>query len=74
VAVMMLFALKNWVKIQYDYESIFCIVDLHAITVFQPPDELWSKIEETAALFQRLRFRCSPGQARAGRSRPHWNV
>ena len=33
-------ALKNWVKIQYDYESIFCIVDLHAITVYQKPAEL----------------------------------
>ena len=29
-------ALGNWVKIQYDYESIFCIVDLHAVTIFQP--------------------------------------
>src|SRR5579859_4566490 len=44
-------ALKNWVKIQYDYESIFCIVDLHAVTVFQPPEELRAKIEEIAALF-----------------------
>ena len=44
-------ALKNWVKIQYDYESIFCIVDLHAITVFQDPKELRNKIRETAALF-----------------------
>ena len=44
-------ALGNWVKIQYDYESIFCIVDLHAVTVFQPPDELRAKIEEIAALF-----------------------
>ena len=26
-------ALANWVKIQYDYDSIFCIVDLHAITL-----------------------------------------
>src|SRR5438552_5584127 len=43
-------ALKNWVKIQSDYECIFCIVDLHAITVHQPPDELRAKIEETAAL------------------------
>jgi tryptophanyl-tRNA synthetase len=41
----------NWVKIQYDYESIFCIVDLHAVTIFQPPEELRAKIEETAALF-----------------------
>jgi tryptophanyl-tRNA synthetase len=44
-------ALGNWVRIQHDYESIFCIVDLHAVTVYQPPDELRAKIEETAALF-----------------------
>lgn len=44
-------ALKNWVKIQYDYESIFCIVDLHAVTLYQEPAELQSKIEEIAALF-----------------------
>ena len=44
-------ALKSWVKIQYDYESIFCIVDLHAITVYQKPDELRAKIREIAALF-----------------------
>jgi len=44
-------ALKNWVKIQYDYESIFCIVDLHAITVPQDPAELRAKILETAGVF-----------------------
>ena len=44
-------ALKNWVEIQYDYESIFCIVDLHAITVYQQPEELRAKIREIAALF-----------------------
>jgi tryptophanyl-tRNA synthetase len=44
-------ALKNWVRIQYDYESIYCIVDLHAITVYQQPDELRAKIRELAALF-----------------------
>lgn len=44
-------ALKNWTKIQYDYESIFCIVDLHAITVYQSPEELRSKILEIAGLF-----------------------
>ena len=36
---------------QHDYESIFCIVDLHAITVYQPPDELRRKIVEIAGLF-----------------------
>jgi tryptophanyl-tRNA synthetase len=44
-------ALANWVKIQHDFESIFCIVDLHAITVYQSPVELRAKIRELAALF-----------------------
>src|ERR1700749_4838755 len=44
-------ALKSWTEIQSLYESIFCIVDLHAITIYQKPDELKAKIRETAALF-----------------------
>jgi len=44
-------ALKNWVEIQGNYESIFGIVDLHAITVYQEPGELRAKILEIAALF-----------------------
>ena len=44
-------ALKNWVRIQRDYECIFCIVDLHAITLYQNPAELRAKIEEIAALY-----------------------
>src|SRR5438045_234114 len=43
-------ALKNWAAIQYEYESIYCIVDLHAITAYQPPDELRRKIVELAAM------------------------
>ena len=43
-------ALKNWVKIQYDYDSIYCIVDLHAVTVYQQPAELRAKIEELAGM------------------------
>jgi tryptophanyl-tRNA synthetase len=43
-------ALKNWAKIQYDYDSIYCIVDLHAITVYQNPAELRAKIEELAGM------------------------
>jgi tryptophanyl-tRNA synthetase len=43
-------ALKNWVKIQYDYDSIYCIVDLHAVTVYQKPEELRTKIEELAGM------------------------
>lgn len=33
-------ALKNWVKLQNDYDCIYCIVDMHAITVPQNPQEL----------------------------------
>ncbi len=44
-------ALKNWVRIQHDYECIFCIVDLHAVTVYQDPAALRAKILEIAALY-----------------------
>ena len=44
-------ALKNWVRIQHDYECIFCIVDLHAVTVFQEPLQLRAKISEIAAVY-----------------------
>jgi tryptophanyl-tRNA synthetase len=44
-------ALKNWVRIQNDYECIFCIVDLHAITLFQEPSQLRAKISEIAAIY-----------------------
>jgi tryptophanyl-tRNA synthetase len=44
-------ALKNWVRIQHDYECIFCIVDLHAVTMFQEPALLRAKIAEIAALY-----------------------
>src|SRR5437764_1529099 len=44
-------ALKNWVKIQYDYVSIFCIVELHAVRVPQDPTKLRAKILELAGIF-----------------------
>lgn len=44
-------ALKNWVSLQNEGEAIYCIVDLHAITVPQEPEILKEKILETAALF-----------------------
>mgnify|MGYP000024968140 CR=1 FL=1 len=43
-------ALKNWVKIQHDYECIWGIVDLHAITNYQKPEELRQQIVELAAV------------------------
>ncbi len=44
-------AVKNWVELQNDYDSIFCIVDLHAITVPQKPEELSKKTLEVAKLY-----------------------
>ncbi len=44
-------ALKQWVSLQNDNEAIFCMVDLHAITVSQDPKVLRGKILELAALY-----------------------
>ena len=44
-------AIQNFVRLQHDYECIFCVVDLHAVTVYQEPAELRAKIREIAALF-----------------------
>ena len=44
-------ALKNFVSLQKDMECIYCVVDLHAITVFQKPNELKNNILETTACF-----------------------
>ncbi len=44
-------ALKNFVSLQKEMESIYCVVDLHTITVFQNPEELKNNILETTASF-----------------------
>jgi len=44
-------AVKNWVALQEKYESIFCVVDLHAITVPQNPEELRQKTLELAKIY-----------------------
>ena len=46
-------AIKNFVKLHNEKENecIFCVVDLHAITVKQDPKELKKNIRETAAAF-----------------------
>lgn len=44
-------ALRNWARIQHDYEPIFCIVDQHAITVRQDPKRLRESCEQVAALY-----------------------
>ena len=44
-------ALKNFVSLQKEMECIYCVVDLHAITVFQKPIELRDNVLETTASF-----------------------
>lgn len=44
-------AINQWTKLQDEYESIFCIVDLHAITIKKDPRILKEKILETAAIY-----------------------
>lgn len=42
-------AIRNWVRLQSQYECIFCMVDQHAITVWQDPKELTRNTREVAA-------------------------
>ncbi|HEX6513411.1 MAG TPA: tryptophan--tRNA ligase, partial [Chloroflexota bacterium] len=44
-------AIKNWVEGQHENENIFCIVDLHAITVPQDPKELHRRSRELAMIY-----------------------
>ncbi len=44
-------AIKNFVTLQKEMECIYCVVDLHAITVFQKPELLSNNILETTASF-----------------------
>ncbi|WP_426954825.1 tryptophan--tRNA ligase [Muricoccus radiodurans] len=42
-------AIRNWVPMQDTHESIFCVVDQHAITMWQDPKELTRQTREMAA-------------------------
>jgi len=44
-------ALKNFVSLQKEMNCIYCVVDLHAITVYQSPNELRNNVLETVASF-----------------------
>ena len=44
-------ALRNWVALQKEYESFFCIVNLHAITIAQDPTILAEKTRELARIY-----------------------
>jgi tryptophanyl-tRNA synthetase len=44
-------ALRNWVALQHEYESFFCVVNLHAITIPQDPKHLAAKTREVARIY-----------------------
>jgi tryptophanyl-tRNA synthetase len=44
-------AMRNWVRLQGDYECIFCVVDLHAITQWQDPASLRQSTREVTAAY-----------------------
>lgn len=42
-------AIRNWVKLQDSYECIYCVVDMHAITLWKEPSDLIKSVREVAA-------------------------
>ena len=44
-------AIKNWVNLQDEYNCLYCIVDLHSITVRQTPAELRKKARDLLTLY-----------------------
>lgn len=44
-------ALRNWVALQHEYESLFCIVNLHAVTTPQDPQLLAEKTRELTRIY-----------------------
>src|SRR5262245_29774548 len=44
-------ALKQWVRVQHEYDCFFCVVDLHAITTPQDPQALCEGTCEVAAIY-----------------------
>jgi len=44
-------AIRNWVQLQKDFDCIFCIVDLHALTLPQDPKELRAQTREVTAAY-----------------------
>ena len=44
-------AIRNWVDLQHDHDTFFCVVDLHAVTVPHDPQRLADDTLSTAALY-----------------------
>lgn len=54
-------AISQWVPMQDEYEAVFCVVDYHAITVAQKPEDLHRRIIEIAKIY--LAFGIDPKKA-----------
>ena len=59
-------AIKGWVERQEEKVNFFCLVDLHAITVYQDPEELRNQTRSLAAVL--FRRRAAPRQEHRVRS------
>lgn len=57
-------AIKNWVGLQEQYDTFFCVVDLHAITVPHDPKELREATRSMAATY--LAAGIDPDKVRRG--------
>ena len=44
-------AVRNWVALQHDYDSLFCVVNLHAVTIPQDPRELAAKTRDVVRFY-----------------------
>ncbi len=44
-------AIRNWVALQHEFDCIFCIVDLHALTLPQDPAQLHAQTREVTAAY-----------------------
>jgi tryptophanyl-tRNA synthetase len=44
-------AMLNWIKMQATHETLYCVVDMHAITVWQNPHDLRSAIRDVTAAY-----------------------
>ena len=52
-------AMRNWVKLQDDYNCLFTLVDLHAITVRQDPAVLRERCYEFLCLYMACGIACA---------------
>jgi tryptophanyl-tRNA synthetase len=43
-------AIKNWAPLQREYDCVYCVVDLHALTIYQKPEILNANIQDTLAV------------------------